>query len=518
MNSLAEILLQTGQQQAESRRAGGAILGQTIGNVAQQIGGIPAAMQEQKREQQEQQLQQAKIDDLKRQQAGRQALGGAIKQFTAVDPSTGAPKIDHEKVANAVSQAGFPDQANAWLKQTSENSDAIEKLSGLTAQHAQAQRELIGDLIYTSKTPEDAAAGLGVLASTPGGGVDEQTAHQIADTLANDPAAYEKLKAQYLPFSPRFKKEQDRKEQIVSTPEGGTTTTVGRAEAGAAPLVTGQPKPPPVGDFKGPTTNYQNKATGNPAEIDQHTGAYLDSISHQPIKQGDLIEIPPPRNPESLAAAEQVHKDAEANRRTQEQTQSYDFHLGQMKELATPVEASQRELSNLRTLIDQHDPQADADVAVKLLTVFAGGTGSGLRMNQATIERNAGGHTAWVGLQQTLNKFSTNPNHEIIPEAQRQQIYRLLGAADSQIAAKQSKIQGYRDTLANPDSTITQHRQGLAALHDSINKIETGDIGKAPQAGGGMKASATNRVVQNGVKYDVTTDAAGKVISSVKVP
>lgn len=267
MNSIAEILLQSGRDQAAARLRQGDIQAQlqsnlantkaqTIGGIIQPLAALPGTIQAAQQAQLHTQLGQqqlvgaqqdntlgaARIADLQHQQQGRQVLGAAIKQFSTVD-DRGNPVTDHQKIADAVSQAGFPDQANAWLKQASENSDAIEKLSGLTSQHVKAQRELIGDLAYTAKTPEEFAAGLGVLASTPGGGLDEQTAHQLADQLTADPAKAQQLKATYLPFSPKYQAQQAELQKPITTPKDAITTTTERALAGQPPLVTGDHEP-----------------------------------------------------------------------------------------------------------------------------------------------------------------------------------------------------------------------------------------------------------------------------------
>lgn len=225
-----------GQAQAQGSLAQGKIWGGALQSIGEMAGNYPE-------EARKAQVLKFQTDEIKRQQAGRQALSAAIKQFTTADPQTGKPQTDHEAVANAVAQAGFPDQANAWLKVASENSEALDKLAASTYGHAKQVRETIGDLAYSAKDPESFAAGLGLLASTPGGGLDEQTAHQIADQVTQGGSdALEAVRAKYLPFSPRYQAEQTKKQEILKAGPDETVTTRERVESGQPPLLTGGPK------------------------------------------------------------------------------------------------------------------------------------------------------------------------------------------------------------------------------------------------------------------------------------
>jgi hypothetical protein len=268
MNSIAEILLQLGRDQANARlRQGdiqaqlqtsrGNINAQTIGGITQTVTSLPANIMQYQQQQQKTQLGQqqligaqennilgaAQISDLQRQQQGRQVLGAAIKQFSTLDDQ-GHPVSDHQKIADAVSQAGYPDQANSWLKMTTDNATNIDKLKSLTINQAKAQNETIGDLAYSAKTPEDFASALGMLASTPGGGLDEQTAHQLADQIATNPQAADALRAKYLPFSPKYQAQQAEMNKPMDVAEGGVVNTPARGLQGLPPLITGGAKPP----------------------------------------------------------------------------------------------------------------------------------------------------------------------------------------------------------------------------------------------------------------------------------
>jgi hypothetical protein len=68
---------------------------------------------------------------------------------------------------------------------------------------------------------------------------------------------------------------------------------------------------------------------------------------------------------------------------------------------------------------------------------MAGGTGSGLRMNEAEISRIIGGRTYLESLKATLNKLRLDPNAGLsIPPAQREQIRKLIQAVSNRTQKK----------------------------------------------------------------------------------
>lgn len=188
--------------QAEAARASGQAWNGAVQNIGQSVAGAVQQATDPRR-----QLEQAQLADLQRQKAARGVLAQAIKQYTTADPETGGLKTNHEAIAQAVSAAGFPDQAESWLKMSASNAESLDKLKTTTQQHQRQQIEAIGDLAFHAKTPDDFTSAVGLAAQH--GLVDEKTAHGILDQASTAPDAWQAMRAKYLPFSPEYKKQQD---------------------------------------------------------------------------------------------------------------------------------------------------------------------------------------------------------------------------------------------------------------------------------------------------------------------
>lgn len=227
MSRIADIILEAGNARAAALRQGGAIIGNTIANVS----AIPAQMSAQANDPQRQ-MAVAQVADLKRQQAGRQTLAQMIKANTPDDGS--AP--DHEKIAAGVSAAGYPDVAEAWLKTAAANSENLEKLRTAKRAYETAATSTIGDLAFSADSPAAFTAAVGLAAQHHL--IDEQTAHGVLDHLDQQgPEAWQAARAQYLPFSPKWQKQQEEFNKLVVVPEGGSVVSGGK-------LVFQSTKPP----------------------------------------------------------------------------------------------------------------------------------------------------------------------------------------------------------------------------------------------------------------------------------
>lgn len=241
--SIAEMLLHSNDPRAQALMTGGNAQaqaaqqsGQAWAGAAQNIGNtVSAAIQHATDPRVK--IEQAQLASLDRQKAGSVALGQAIKQFTKVDPKTGTPTTDHQSVAAAVSSAGFPEQAESWLKTAASNAESLDKLSESLLGHKRLEMSTYGDLAFRANSAQDFASSLGLLASK--GLIDEQTAHQTVDqALAAGPDGWLQFKQKLLPFSPEFKKQQDELSKPVVLPEGA------KLIAGGQVIASGTEKPP----------------------------------------------------------------------------------------------------------------------------------------------------------------------------------------------------------------------------------------------------------------------------------
>jgi hypothetical protein len=189
---------------------------------------------------------------------------------------------------------------------------------------------------------------------------------------------------------------------------------------------------------------------------------------------------------EKAYTAQQNLRAAQANRSSDKNTnradRSYQFNSEQLEKIAQPVDQLASRIGRLQDSLAQNSPQADALVAPELLSVMAGGAGSGLRMNEAEISRVIGGRSNWEGLKAAANQWSTDPNsaNSITPN-QRQQIRALMSEVQKKVSAKQQALQSARDGLLNSDDP-GEHRMIVVKARQAITDVDTG--ANQPTTGG----------------------------------
>jgi hypothetical protein len=159
---------------------------------------------------------------------------------------------------------------------------------------------------------------------------------------------------------------------------------------------------------------------------------------------------------------------------------SYTYNNNKLDQLATPIEQAVGRLGRLRDTLAQGTPQADALVAPELLTVMAGGAGSGLRMNEAEISRIVGGRSKWESLQAAVNQWRLDPTkaNSITPE-QRQEIHQLMDVVTNKLTAKQQALDGAREKLLDSDDP-KEHRRIVTDAHHSLTQVDEGQGGGEP--------------------------------------
>jgi hypothetical protein len=181
-----------------------------------------AQIQEQQALAQDRQLQAAARV---KQQAGQDALAAAIKKYTQNDPQTGAHDLDYQAVAADVGAAGFPTEANAWLKMQSDNADNLQKLTTAHRAYLTQQFETLGGLAGTAQSGDDFTAGVALAAAH--GLIDEGTARQVLNQVqAAGPDAWKAVADHYKQLAPSYQKTQ--------TPEAQATLAKTQAEAAKA--------------------------------------------------------------------------------------------------------------------------------------------------------------------------------------------------------------------------------------------------------------------------------------------
>lgn len=167
---------------------------------------------------------------------------------------------------------------------------------------------------------------------------------------------------------------------------------------------------------------------------------------------------------------------------------SYRLADSDLTKLSTPVTQAQARLGRLQDTLNQGNPQADALVAPELLTVMAGGQGSGLRMNEAEIARIVGGRSVWQNLQAKIQHWRQNPDEarSITPDQDRQ-IRALVGVVADKLNAKQAAIvEAQKGIQASQDPAV--HRKAVLAAQTRLAEIDAGETTSAtPAPGGGAR-------------------------------
>jgi hypothetical protein len=296
----------------------------------------------------------------------------------------------------------------------------------------------------------------GRLAQLAGGVTDETSFHNaigraLSENLIDGPTA-----AKYLsqPFSPDEVKQIQQqaltaKDQLDLADKQLTAQTTAKREKQAEINQAETSKPPDVRDYE-----YAQKQG--------YKGTFEDWKTN-------VARTPPNTD---------FHDQARADK-------SYQFSSTQLDKMKTPIDAVVSRLSRLNDTLAQNSPQADALVAPELMTVMAGGQGSGIRINEAEINRVVGGRSKWEDLKAAVNKWQLDPKEalSITPE-QRQEIRALTQVVNDKVTAKQQALDEARQQLIGTQDP-TEHRKIVANVNSRLSQIDTGGA----QGGGGQSHS-----------------------------
>ena len=161
---------------------------------------------------------------------------------------------------------------------------------------------------------------------------------------------------------------------------------------------------------------------------------------------------------------------------------AFEYSDKALTSLSAPISQIQMRMGRLKDTLAQGTPQADALAAPELLTIMAGGQGSGLRMNEAEIARIVGGRSHWENLKAAAQKWSTNPETaNSITADQRQQVRALVATVDAKLTQKQNILNDAGQNLLDAKSPEEQHRVIIEARR-ALTQIDAG--GNQPAQGG----------------------------------
>jgi hypothetical protein len=197
------------------------------------------------------------------------------------------------------------------------------------------------------------------------------------------------------------------------------------------------------------------------------------------LREIDGYESPWEKAREAQLTRNQAIAQRQADRAESQADRSYMFHQRELDTLAKPVNDLAARVGRLRATLDQGTPVADALVAPELLTVLAGGAGSGLRMSEAELQRIVNGRSNWEALKSAAQAWSLDPSKaNSITPAQRQQINALVTHVERKLTAKRELIDHGYSALAGSEDAM-EHRK----IFDRTRKALLGADGAEAGAG-----------------------------------
>jgi hypothetical protein len=178
-------------------------------------------------------------------------------------------------------------------------------------------------------------------------------------------------------------------------------------------------------------------------------------------------------NPEAKEALRLMQQDEMAQRRANKDTSSadmrrsdlsYRFSEGQIAKLATPLEDQARRASNLTETLRLGNAVADAAALPELITVIAGGQGSGVRITDAELNRVAHGRSTWDDMKAIYQKWTTG---QTLTPTQRAQMQELSDFVTKRIQGRLTALHIAQDQLSQSDD-VNEHRRILAGVQKSF--------------------------------------------------
>jgi hypothetical protein len=177
---------------------------------------------------------------------------------------------------------------------------------------------------------------------------------------------------------------------------------------------------------------------------------------------------------------------------------SYQFHAGRIDALRKPIEDRAERIARVEDTLAQGTPQADALIAPELLSVMAGGAGSGVRQNEAELARIVGGRTNWETLKAKVDAWQLDPSKGFaLTPAQREQTRALFSTVKDRVSRKMQAIDEESQNLLNTDDP-KEHRRIYQRLQKRLGDIDTG---KGGQTTGGAADGPPNANIPSGWQW-----------------
>lgn len=148
---------------------------------------------------------------------------------------------------------------------------------------------------------------------------------------------------------------------------------------------------------------------------------------------------------------------------------SYNQIASRIEALAKPVIDRRANLQKIVDTLNTPNAVADSLVAPELLTAMAGGAGSGIRINEAEINRVLGARSTMQSIRAALMKVQSGET--VTPEV-RSQMSDLVKLVKSKVDRKATIVNEARQALAKADS-IESQRQIFADMAQKLDDVDT---------------------------------------------
>ncbi|MGA2160534.1 MAG: hypothetical protein ABSG90_15130, partial [Dehalococcoidia bacterium] len=179
----------------------------------------------------------------------------------------------------------------------------------------------------------------------------------------------------------------------------------------------------------------------------------------------------------------QARDDAAAAKKVEEAGKVYDKYNTQLDKLKTPADATAARANLAIHNLDLKTKQADSLVAPEVLTLAAGGQGSGLRMNEAEISRIVGGRSIWDAIVSHANKIRESGG--TFDDTQRGQLREIASYIAERSAATSSILDKARENMLSGQDDETAVRKAYSDGNRVASAIQRQGI---VPAGGKLKA------------------------------
>lgn len=507
-NAAGRIEQQKGAALADAASRNGQLYGSALANLGQLIVNAPIRHAQQQRLEQEQQLGALDLQQRRRAMKAQDLLGQGIAKSIRPDGSVDLTDFAEQARTN-------PEIAAVWptlMEHINKAAETTLSLRKTKAALAQQEADQIGEFVAAAKsapTPSDQAAVFakllqhGVAAGTIDGDHARDTLAQLVGPDGTpDPQAVSAFftRAEQLTSQARVARAKAAEPYTLKPQEKRIVNGQVVAEGGPKPITDKTELMLAATDPANPNYEHAKAAlaleqTSAPKETEAAMDAkYQDIVAKQ---LGGQVITPEEKAYKGAYEKRKTLVPAAVNvmntpqRNDARADRSYTAQTARIDKVRTPIAQQLDRLSRLQDTINQKTPQADALVAPELLTVMAGGQGSGLRMNEAEISRIVGGRSHFESLKAALNKWQTDPSKALsITDAQRAQIRSLMVQVQARSRAKLAQLNKAENDLIEAPDVESQRRianQALQGLEDAAEPMSVSSGGEWVDLGGGVR-------------------------------